>query len=360
MKLIIQVLVLIILIIHLGFVQTPSQRIAKAAASSSSSIKHFAPSSNTAQLKSNGAVTGTFTINGQPIKLQYVFARRTEPSSLTGWSEIELFITNQPLTDEVLKRITQVPPDDKAPAVKSLRGIYISIGKLWVGNPEKIPYGFVLMRPAMDIADTQEFSSFNLREGKLEAKAVGNGSEEDVRWSYSLNISATLEKLASPTGAPLPLPGVAKSMIGIPPEAGKAEGSARIEGQTFRLKYAYMWREKLFFDEPEEFIHLVLTEEPLPRDEKVYKGGLEVVDFTTPYQVMGFAIKLTPSGVARTGVFILKTGSRSLSKGLVHNYQNNNLRVSDFKLENGKVIGKITYKVDAEEFTASFNAPIKN
>lgn len=360
MKLIIQVLVLIAVIIHMGLAQTPSLRIAIAAASSSSSIKHFAPSSNTAQLKSNGAVTGTVTINGQPIKLQYVFARRTEPSSLTGWSEIELFITNQQLTDEALKRITQVPPDDKAPAIRSLRGIYISIGKLWVGNPEKIPYGFVLIRPTMDIADFQEFSSFNLREGKLEAKAVGSGSEEGVRWSYSLNISATLERVASPTGAPLPPPGVVKSMIGIPPEAGKAEGSARIEGQNFRLKYAYIWREKLFFDEPEEFLHLVLTEEPLPRDEKIYNGGFEEVDFTTPYQAIGLAIKLTPSGVARTGVFILKTGSRSLSKGLVHNYQHNNLKVSDFKLENGQVTCKISYKVDSDEFTASFNAPIKN
>ncbi len=229
----------------MGFAQTPSLRIAKAAASSSSSIKHVSPSNNTAQLKSNGAVTGTFTINGQPIKLQYLFARRTEPSSLTGWSEIELFITNQPLTDEVLKRITQVPPDDKAPAVMSLRGIYISIGK-GAGNPEKIHYGFVLIRPAMDIAAFQEFSSFNLREGKLEAKAVGSGSEEGVRWSYSLNVIATLEKVASPTGAPLPPPGVAKSMIGIPPEVGKAEGSAGIEGQNFSLKYAYIWREKLF------------------------------------------------------------------------------------------------------------------
>src|SRR5437762_9621943 len=60
----------------------------------------------------NGTVLGTLTINGRPVKLRYVYARKRlapppgDPSFYSGKLPLtEVIITNQPLSEDTLTSI---------------------------------------------------------------------------------------------------------------------------------------------------------------------------------------------------------------------------------------------------------------
>lgn len=197
--------------------------------------------------------------------------------------------------------------------------------------------------------DSKEFSSFTMQKGKLQAKAADKGEKGGLKWNYALDLNATLEALPSPTG--LPDTAIAGSPIGVPPDEGKARGSIEMKGsKTIQLNIAYAWRERRFFDEPDETIYVLVTESPVAKEKALFADLSKMRELGEQGKLRGLVMTFEPSGAVWGGTVFLE----AISLGRP--------TLSGFKIENGRVKGKAEYKGDdqSQPYTVTFDAPLKN
>jgi hypothetical protein len=97
------------------------------------SLADSATGKETSVASTSGTMTGTLSVNGKEIKLKYVYARERDFGTPEQGEVIDLFFTNQPMTEEMLTDIrkNQYRGSDK------LRGIRLTVrpGKL-TQNPQ--------------------------------------------------------------------------------------------------------------------------------------------------------------------------------------------------------------------------------
>lgn len=317
-----------------------------------------APVAKAALATPNGTVLGTLTVNGKPIRLRYVYARRREASLPDRSGIIDLFITNQPVPEEIFAKIHA----DKYHYLyltedyfkdTSITGIYLCIDKGRSGR-EKVSYFCTLMTAEGYLNDAVEFTSFTMQGGAIRARAENKRDGEEAKYNYSFNVNANLGKLpGQAVGAQKAVASI-RSTSPLPPEEGKVTGSLQLKGKTYNLKYAYAWRERIFFDEPDEYIHVLITEGPVAQDKKIFEDNFEMGRLIGEDKIRGIELLIDPSGVPLASHFLLQSGTLSDST--------ERTKIIEFKIENGRVRGKAEYRGEdgIRTYTVSFDARLKN
>jgi len=304
----------------------------------------------------NGTVLGTFNLNGKPVRLKYVYARRRDAKLPDRSGVIDLFITDQPVPEEIFAKVYA----DKYHVFylandyfkgTSITGVYIAVEK---GRccKDKVSYFMTVMSPEGYLGDSAEFTTFNLQSGALRARAESKRDGDGMKWSYALNLTANLGKLPS-QGPPRTVAAI-KSTTALPPEEGKATGNLKLKANSYNLKYAYSWKERIFFDEPDERIYVLMTEGPVPRDKKIFEDSFEMGMLIGSDKIRGIELIIDPSGVPLQSSFLLKNGTLSDST--------QKTELKEFRIENGRVKGRAEYKGEdgIRTYSVTFDAPLKN
>jgi hypothetical protein len=310
--------------------------------------------------KSNGAVAGSFTINGRPVRLRYVYAMRRQASPPNHHGLIDLYITDQPVPEEVFRKIAE--DEYHLYYVNSehfqgtpVRGMHLCIDK---GRSfGEVSYFWTLITPDAATSDMIDFASFNIQKGKLQARTSGKGDRGGLKWNYSLSINATLDNLAPQSGGAIftriDEAGI-RSATSLPPEEGRASGNVTLKGKVTQLRYAYAWREKIFFDERDEQIYILITESPAPKERKIFTNSMEMGLLIGSDKIRGIRLTVDASGVVWAASFLLQSGTLTDST--------DRTKVTEIRIENGRVKGKAEYQGEdgIRTFTVTFDAPLKN
>ena len=314
------------------------------------------PTKNAPLATANGTVLGTFNLNGKPVRLKYVYARRRDAKLPDRSGIIDMFITDQPVPEEIFAKVyadkyhTFYLGEDYLKETP-INGIYIAVEK---GRccKDKVHYFVTVMSPEGYVGDSAEFTTFNLQSGALKARAESKRDGDGMKWNYAINLTANLGKL--PSQGPPRAVATIKSTTPLPPDEGKATGSLKLKAKTYNLKYAYTWRERIFFDEPDERIFVLITEGPVAPDKKIFEDNFEMGMLIGSDKIRGIELIIDPSGVPLQSNFLLQNGTLSDST--------ERTELKEFRIENGRVKGRAEYKGEdgIRTYSVTFDAPLKN
>lgn len=312
------------------------------------------------EANSSGKVEGSLTVNGKTEALKHLYARRVDAKPVYGGeAAIDVLLTNQPISDELLKKIfdemdKQVfERDERVVKGSPLTALSFRIpknqnlknwGKVRSDGTLVTPEGFIGGRT------THEFQEFDLQKGLMKAKAEKEWEENNFgdssngkknQCTYSLSFEASLGE-----------PNVRTSNSGTLPDQGTATGTMTSnDGSAAELKYAYAWKQRLFFDEPEEKTVVLVTDKPIPNDKKAEIVG-EVASLDK-HGLRGLTFMINEFGKMYWGYIIAK--SDLLNTNMFKNVE--------YAVENGRVKGKADFDKgddDTRDFSVTFDAPLKN
>ena len=266
-------------------------------------------------LKDAGA-TGTLTIDGKTEKLEHVYARRIERYRLGGDEAIAVFLANKPLPKAELDTLL----NDFAYGAKqmdflkdsSINGLFFLIKKEepfheLVGFERfVIKAGRLLEAPVMA---GEWFKEFSLMQGRVIARSEGPEfvpddykPENGLTYSYTARFESDLQGKSACKefeGSPSADVGAVIS------EPGTAVGSVVVNGKKMKLEYAYARRKRVFFDEPDELVEVLITDRPCKVEEiatilEMYPGDTTpqrlVLKFSNNPTVTGHLEIFTPDG----------------------------------------------------------------
>ena len=219
-------------------------------------------------------VTGSLTIEGKTEKLEHVFARRIERDLyMAGADEaIAVLLSNKPLPmtelGVLLKDFSYGPTEREFLKDTSITGLLLTIKKEEPSEPGRVLYDRYVIRAgrlSLDQRMNEAFSDFRLIQGRISARAEHktapdegdeDKSQKHLKYSYTANFDTILQSRS-----------VCKEFEGssssntapVFSEPGSAQGEVVVNGKAIKLEYAYARRKKVFFDEPDEKIQVVIT-----------------------------------------------------------------------------------------------------
>jgi len=183
-----------------------------------SAVKTFtAQAKDTTVATLNGTVIGTLTLDGKEIKLRYVYAQERDSRPPDPGGVIDLFITNQPLAEDILTRISenQYHGSDK------IRGIRLSIrpwklehgpegGKyqsqemgIGIGGDKGGPVISRVIDQSGTVSDNNRqnkwLKDFKIEHGRVRGKAEYKGEDGIRTTTYSVSFDAPLRPKSSKT-----------------------------------------------------------------------------------------------------------------------------------------------------------------
>ena len=222
---------------------------------------------------------GTLTLDGTTDKLLHVFARRIELYRLGGDEAIAVFLANKPLPEAELNTLL----DEYAYGANerdflkdnSINGLFFIIKKEELFKDKYVGFErFVIKAGRLFEAPVmvgEWFKEFSLMQGRIIARS--NGPEyvpEDYQPENGLQYSYTTRFEADLHGR-----SVVKEFEGSPSadvgavfsKQGTAQGELILNGKNRKLRYAYARRKRVFFDEPDELVHVLITEQPVSVEE---------------------------------------------------------------------------------------------
>jgi hypothetical protein len=311
-----------------------------------------------------GNLEASITINGKAEALKHIYTRRVEAKPEGRDAEIDVLLSNQPLSEELLGKLLDdtgnwLMNSDDILKGTTIQALYLNIPKYQYSPGQKIGYNATLITPkyALRQSDNTEFAEFDLKKGVMKAKA--NSEWEDttldeklndvkLKCSYAIDFQTTLKEIGGQNASP------EKKSVQLPGE-GSAEGNMRYESETVTLKYAYAKRFKKFFDEPEEYIALILTDKAIPearRLEILENGGTS----GGPNRLRGIFLGINQFGSIYGGNVVFNSDS------IMTNY----FTPKQCTLENGRIKGNFKYdkeerkNKDDRDFAVSFDAPLVN
>jgi len=246
-------------------------------------------------------ISGSLTINGKTENLTHVYARRltTERllTSVYGRSmtaadltyrreHFVMVFTNRAVPEDAMAKVLEdyhasVLEQDFLPD-KSIRGVVFVVTKTTLPGLRKGYDGHVINAGRAYTASGY-FDEFSMQKGRMRGKtsvADYDGSEvgiyTDDQRKFTCKFSVAFE--VTPQGKPIHKEFEGAVSPDIPyllSKQGTAEGSLTVDDKTVDLKYAYALRKREFFDEPEEHIKILATDQPLSDEvlvEVLYKG----------------------------------------------------------------------------------------
>ena len=235
-------------------------------------------------------VKATITINGKTENLGYTYARRIKRKLISSKdSEVfALVLTNKPIPEHELSNLLEnfkvYEQEQDFSNDKSVNGLLFIISKglaLTTKNNALIKSasyeGRVIKAGRAYSEGRQLFKEFSMSKSVMKGKALNDYSPfssnaesesaladgKSTKYKYSVEFDATAK------GEP-----INKEAEGaVPPDLtlllskqGTAEGFLTVNGITINLKYAYAMRIRQFFDEPEEDIKVLVTDQVVPED----------------------------------------------------------------------------------------------
>jgi hypothetical protein len=316
---------------------------------------------------------GTMKVDGKTTELRHVYAFRT-PYAEGEWKEqskasIQVVLANEPVPDALLPKIEEALREGQRPSRSfssgledilkgtSLRILVLSVGKQ-TGSDGRIQYDPWVCLDTMTVYATEppEFRAFTVREGVVRGRAshtwkndvfvTGASSVEsrEVACSFDVDFEVAIG------GTPLPYAGHA-AVDPLPPLApGKAEGTFRIAKGSVPLTAVYARRHRIFFDEPEERILVMIANRPLSGAARLASLG-DLIALPRENKLRGVRFTVTQNGNIIWSVPFDETGVL---------LSTNVFEVSECRIEGDRVIGKVTYKHDKDrvEYAVAFDVPI--
>jgi hypothetical protein len=305
--------------------------------------------------------SGTMTVDGKTSQLRhaYVIRQQPEPDHTTGF--VKVLITNEPVPDALLPKLEAeakriAPYFHEALAGTSIRGLMLVLDKQIPSN-NRHPYIAWLFAADTNILGGRrgDLDELSVREGVVTGRAssewthqygLTNDGNRDVACAFSVSFEARsagkFVPAAVPHDGPPPVP-----------VAGKASGTLRVKDRTYTLTTAYAIGKRIFYDEPEEVIYVLVCDQPLEgsalRDMLFQDRGFVV---ERP-GVHGLHLKVNQYGnISAAQVLAVEGGSYGAGYGLIASKES--------RIESGRVIGKAADKGrDGEcEFSISFDTPI--
>lgn len=155
---------------------------------------------------------------------------------------------------------------------KSMSGLVFIISKGAVPDPDIGFNGHVIKEGRAHLVTRGEIQGFSMKKGAMKGKAhyedARSGGEIELKLSdgkkFTYKYAVEFEAMAQ--GEPL----FREREGAVPPDIpyllskqGTAEGTLTVDDKTVVLKYAYALRKREFFDEPEEHIKILATDQPL-------------------------------------------------------------------------------------------------
>lgn len=331
-------------------------------------------------LKSDGVTQGTLTISGRRVLIKHAYARRVAGSpdqqDFARTASIEILLSDKPLTEEVLQSITKnidaniLVQDtrslyrEEAELLKSaaVTALYFSITKNQE-NMESPGYQEVILTPDGLVFTNSypEFQPFSLNKGLLTASAKNDVTKEieyydeqeekqskmQIKYNYAVSFRAKLNQSASTPASSL-------SASSQPPTEGKASGTLIAGGETVALKYAYARKERLFFDEPEEHVRVLMTDKAVAAE--LLPKAFESEFLPSGIELRGVELLIDEFGVIRkysTRSWGAPISSKVTSLG-------GELDIRECAIEKERVKGRIEYKKEGDKkFSATFDVPLK-
>ena len=235
----------------------------------------------------NNKVSGTVTIDGKPVNLSHVYARRVLTHS-KAFEYLALVLTNQPVPEDdmptLLENFHANIEQQSFLSDKSTSGVVFIISKGWVPDFDIGYEGHVIKEGRAHFVLRKKFADFSMKKGVMKGKAEDEGAagaeiERKLSDGKKFTYKYAVDFEATPQGEQL-----FKEREGAVPsdvpyllsKQGKAEGTLTVDDKTVNLKYAYGLRKREFFDEPEEEITILATDKPLGNDvlvDVLYKGN---------------------------------------------------------------------------------------
>jgi hypothetical protein len=311
-----------------------------------------------------GKIEGNLTVNGKSETLKHIYSRRVEATPEGQQAEINLLLSNQSLSEETVEKIfgdaeNRFLNNDDILKEATVQALYLNIPKYRYSPDQKIEYDATLITPkyVLQQNDSTQFAEFDLKQGVIQAKAHSEWEDTTfdeklndvkVKCGYSVDFQTALKEIAGQNAN-------REKTNAQPPGEGSAEGKMRYESETVTLKYAYAKRFKLFFDEPEEYITVILTDKAIPeasRLEVLENGGLP----KSTYNLRGIFIGINQFGSINGGNVVFNSDS------LMTNY----FTPKQCILENGRIKGNFKYDKeerknrDDRDFAVTFDAPLAN
>jgi hypothetical protein len=249
-------------------------------------------------------VTGTLTIDGKTEKLDYVYARRIERDLyMAGADEaIAVCLSNKPLPltelGLLLKDFSYGPNEREFLKDTSITGLLLTIEKEEPSEPGRVSYDRYVIRAGrllLDERTNESFAGFSLSQGRISARAehklvtdegYEGESKNNLKYSYSASFEAILQSRSVLTE----FEGSSSAdMTPMFSEPGVAQGEVVVNGKAIRLEYAYARRKRVFFDEPDENIQVVITNRPYTVDEIASLLDMNPVHRTMQGLVLSFS-----------------------------------------------------------------------
>jgi hypothetical protein len=320
---------------------------------------------NDQSLPSAGQVTGNLTINGKAEALKQIYTRRVEAQPDGKRASIDLLLANQPLSEELVEKLfteaDQLYSEPEMLKDSTIQALYLNIPKYHHQTGQKVIYDATLLTSKYvlhpnDISKTQ-FTEFDLKKGVIKAKTSceweattydENMNDVKMKCSYSVDFQTTLKATAGQDAG-------AEKNASQPPGQGTASGKMMYKGETVALNYAYAKRYKLFFDEPEEYLVVLLTDKAIPEASR-----LEVLQrnnrLNSYFELQGIILSIDQFGSIQGGAVESKSDSLST----------NYFTPKQCTLENGRIKGNFKYdkensmnKNDGRDFSVAFDAPLQ-
>ena len=319
---------------------------------------------------------GTMKVDGKATELRHVYAFRT-PHVEGEWKEqsrasIQVVLANEPVPDALLPKIEEALREGQRPSRSfvsglediltgtSLRILVLSVEKQ-KGSDGRVQYDPWVCLDTMTVYATEppEFRAFTVREGIVRGRAshtwkndvfvTGDSAMEsrEVACEFEVDFEVAIG------GTPLPYAG-RPSVDPLPPlEQGKAEGTFRTAKGSVPLTAVYARRHKIFFDEPEERVLVMVTNKPFPNAARQASLG-DLVALPRENKLRGVRFTVTQNGSLVWSVPFDENGVLM---------NTNVFEVSECRIEGDRVIGKVTYKDDKSdedqiEYTVAFDVPI--
>jgi hypothetical protein len=315
-----------------------------------------------AAVKSPDKIQGTLSIDGNNISLKHIYARRTEAIEDQKRPYIEILLASEKIPDETLTEIYSALADggylsDSALTGTSIKGLHIRIDKTQRYKDVEIGFYMDLLIPE-DVIYTDadhKFEAFDLKRGAIKASAkneweqtdYGNMNSRKVKYSYAVTFETSLT--SSNTAA--------TELSSQPPAEGSADGMVQTKDEVIPLKYAYACREKMFFDEPEVQVKLLITSSPIPEKDRL-KALNDLWDLDFESRPEGSVeIKIDQFGRMEYGYIRAKSD----------NLSTNRFTPKACLLEGDRIKGNFQKEINEKssvdfsikDFSATFDAPLK-
>jgi len=286
----------------------------------------------TASTTMSDIVTGQLSFDAKPAILKHIYAHRMKRSNSGGDREIlALVLTTKALSaadlQNLLNRYSLSLMEQELLADKMVTGLFFLIVKNNLRLPIYIENFISTGRVYRN--GGRPFLEFDLSKGRMRGKAVDatteNGADgTDATGGARFNYRYTVKFEATLRGEALyqvldgaAAPGELTTNL----KQGTAEGTLTVNGSQINLKYAYAARKRLFFDEPEESMPVLITDRPVSkedllrtfRDKELIAPGFQGILVTFTNQKISFLSMFIFHQSLESGVFATATGAEEVT-----------------------------------------------